>query len=416
MQRSAKQKPKPGRRPRGWSYSTGEWGTNRVRVFDRGAKGLYCEWWEAGPAPTSPRKRVRMALGSITHEAAKEKADAIALRFRKAEPVKPAELTLGTLFDIYEREVTPSKGQSKREHDKRCAEMFLRYFGRDRKPLTLSLRDWQRFIAERRSGKIAPKHSTPGRAVADRVIAYDLRYLLSVFNWATMAGDGKGSVLLDRNPFKGFALPKEESPRRPMLTPDTYAALMKVAPQVSPQFGLFLLLVHDTGHRGSSVRQLQWPDVDLDRKLVTWRGAADKLGFTHTTPLTDAAAEALDAERKRRGVIGGWVFPKQTDRTGTKCTPRSTTVVWWRRAEELAGVQRVPGLGWHSARRQFATDLKQTPLVDVAALGGWKDTGTILECYQQPDEQTQRAALAQRPGAVIGEIRHPISTPEAKTG
>jgi hypothetical protein len=78
--------------------------------------------------------------------------------------------------------------------------------------------------------------------------------------------------------------------------------------------------------------------------------------------------------------------------------------------------RRVPGLGWHSLHRQFATDLKRSPLVDVAWLGGWKDTGTILQCYQQPDEETQRAALAQRPGGMVGAIRHPNSTPEASTG
>jgi hypothetical protein len=36
------------------------------------------------------------------------------------------------------------------------------------------------------------------------------------------------------------------------------------------------------------------------------------------------------------------------------------------------------------------------PRKDLAHLGGWKDPATILECYQKPDEATQRAALEQR--------------------
>jgi hypothetical protein len=40
--------------------------------------------------------------------------------------------------------------------------------------------------------------------------------------------------------------------------------------------------------------------------------------------------------------------------------------------------------------------MKDTPLKDLAYLGGWKDTGTLLMCYQQPDEGTERRALEGR--------------------
>ena len=43
-----------------------------------------------------------------------------------------------------------------------------------------------------------------------------------------------------------------------------------------------------------------------------------------------------------------------------------------------------------------ATEVKDTPLKDLAYLGGWKDPGTLLSCYQVPDEGTQRRALEQR--------------------
>jgi len=59
-------------------------------------------------------------------------------------------------------------------------------------------------------------------------------------------------------------------------------------------------------------------------------------------------------------------------------------------------VARVPGRGWHSLRRKFATEMKATNLKDLCALGGWKDHNTILKCYQQPDPETMRVALANR--------------------
>ncbi len=55
-----------------------------------------------------------------------------------------------------------------------------------------------------------------------------------------------------------------------------------------------------------------------------------------------------------------------------------------------------PGLGWHSLRRKFATELKHTPLKDLCYLGGWKEPQTILKCYQRPDESTMREALEVR--------------------
>lgn len=41
----------------------------------------------------------------------------------------------------------------------------------------------------------------------------------------------------------------------------------------------------------------------------------------------------------------------------------------------------------------WATERKDLPLKDVAAAGGWSDTSTLLQCYQQPDAETMRDVL-----------------------
>jgi hypothetical protein len=64
------------------------------------------------------------------------------------------DATLGRLCDIYRREVTPAKGESKRRHDHRCVDLFGKRFGRNRKVLTLNRRDWDRFIRDRRRGTL----------------------------------------------------------------------------------------------------------------------------------------------------------------------------------------------------------------------------------------------------------------------
>ncbi len=47
-------------------------------------------------------------------------------------------------------------------------------------------------------------------------------------------------------------------------------------------------------------------------------------------------------------------------------------------------------------RRKLATEHRDGSLKAPCELGGWKDPKTLLTCYQAPDPETMRAALAQR--------------------
>jgi hypothetical protein len=37
---------------------------------------------------------------------------------------------------------------------------------------------------------------------------------------------------------------------------------------------------------------------------------------------------------------------------------------------------------------------KNLPVSDVAAAGGWSDVGTLLRCYQQPDDATMLEVMS----------------------
>jgi len=59
---------------------------------------------------------------------------------------------------------------------------------------------------------------------------------------------------------------------------------------------------------------------------------------------------------------------------------------------------RIPKLDgglWHAYRRKWAIERKHLPLKDVAAAGGWKDVNTLLEVYQQADEESVLAVTSE---------------------
>lgn len=59
-------------------------------------------------------------------------------------------------------------------------------------------------------------------------------------------------------------------------------------------------------------------------------------------------------------------------------------------------LEHVHGLRWHSLRRKLADDLRDLPLKDLAAAGGWKQEQSVVRCYQSPDRERIREVLEQR--------------------
>ncbi len=372
------------------SYGAGEWGRNRVRVFPDPKTGLFqVEWRENG-------RRLTRSLGHRDWARAKRQADEFAAGFAdpdlngKAE-AEPEPLTLGKLFDIYGEEVTPTKGRYSRGHDRAATRMFLRFFGRNRDPATLSQRDWDRFIRERRAGRIGPS----GRPVSDRMVEYDLKFLIAVLNWAARSRDEQGRLLLDRNPLKGLRKPTEKNPTRVVLTEEEYGALLEVSGRVDWRFRVALVLAHETGHRIGAIRHLRWLDIDFERRTIRWRAEHDKSGHEHVTPVTGEALEVLEeTRRKNPGPGEAPVLP--APKNPSKSMGPGVAREWWGRAERLAGLEPKRGRGWHSLRRKFASDLMDQPLKVLCELGGWKEARTVLQCYQQADEGQLRTALENR--------------------
>ena len=372
------------------SYGAGEWGRNRVRVFPDPKTGLFqIEWRENG-------RRLTRSLGHRDWVGAKRQADEFAAGFIDAPDGKaesePEPLTLDKLFEIYGEEVTPTKAEASQRADRAATRMFLGFFGRGRKPSTLSRRDWDRFIRARRAGKVGAS----GKPVSDATIEHDLKFLIAVFNWAGKSKDEDGRLLLGSNPLKGLKTPTEKNPTRVVLSEEEYQALLGVSREVDWRFHVALVLAHETGHRIGAIRHLRWPDIDLETRAIRWRAEHEKTGYEHRTPMTAEAVAVLEQARERSaGIEVAPVLPAPRD--PSRCAGRTLVRFWWNRAQKLAGLEPKRGRGWHSLRRKFASDLMDQPLKVLCDLGGWKTAKTVLQCYQRADEGQLRKALEARP-------------------
>src|SRR5690348_12087396 len=129
-------------RPR--SYKVGERGINRVRLAEdpRRDGRLFVEFRE------HDGRKVRQYLAHRDWDKGKAEAEATASAFRTLPTRRHGPTTLRELFDIYLREVTPTKGPGTQQHDHAAAALFLAAWGAGRTPETLGLREWQRFIAD----------------------------------------------------------------------------------------------------------------------------------------------------------------------------------------------------------------------------------------------------------------------------
>jgi integrase len=339
-------------------------------------------------------RRRNSSLRHTDFDRGKEAADALALALRRQEGPRSDELSLHALFDMYLREVTQDKSVAQQGHDRAASRLFERCWGVGARVADLDKTDWDQFIRQRRGGQLRPAGRKTKTGVRNRMIQRDLKFLMAVCNWAVTVRAGNRR-LLDRNPFAGFTVPSEQSPRRPRITDEEYEALRTAAKELATEVGLFLYLVHESGHRSKSVSLLRWGDLDLAKRSIIWRAEHDKLRRQHETPLTAEHVEQLLSVRRASGRIGdGWLFPSPLDADDP--ISRREIVRWWAQLEGRAGLPRVKGRGWHSLRRKFAEENDDLPAAQLMALGGWRSYKTIVETYQAPSVDKLRGALESR--------------------
>lgn len=409
---------------RRWSYTVGE-RPYTVTVYERQPGGvLYASAWDTTLRGGRGGQR-RVSLKHRDRDLAKKyAAEQHAKLVAGQAAITAGRVTLKRLFALYAEYARTRDGEEPTMAEKKAgarrAELFVRVFGADKDPHKITEAEWHRFIKERRSGAIDAR----GRYVADpkkrrparnRTVEYDLRRLSAVINWGTRWRDREGQYLLRENVTRGYRVPKEKNPRRPIMTEDRYHALLAVAEkvtfevvrggkrrQVHSYLPELLVLANETGRRLSAILGLRYEDLSLDRRpsapygAVTWRAELDKKGVEWPdVPISQAARTALEGVlRDRPGIGKAPLFPAPQD--PSRRVDRHLPDRWLREAERLAGLLPQDGSLWHAFRRKAATELKHAPDRDVMELLGWKDLQSLKACYQHPDPETMLLALESR--------------------
>jgi integrase len=368
-------------------------------VFTHKKSGvLYLEWY-APDANGRQTARTR-SLGHTNRNEAKAAAEALAADMRHHGPPAPTAgpLVLGTLFDIFEAAMK-AVGRHRAVYG-RCRKRFTAFFGAQCAVPGLDEHEVERYVHARQAGTLV----VDGKALAPvraRAIEEELTVLRTVLRWATRKRTETGARLLAEMPVLVWNIPSEANPRRPMLSADEFTQMRAKAWEIDPRLWVALVVCHETGRRLNSVRQLRWSDVDLTGHTFTWRPETEKNGIGSTTPMTDAAREALTRYRKHVGGIGdAYLFPGRDRSTPLR---RDQFYLWWGQCRAAAELPATKRAGFHTLRRKLASDLATAPLAMVKALGGWKHPHVVVSIYQQPTVDQQRAILDKRQSYAVGE-------------
>jgi integrase len=369
-----------------WSKTVGE-RPHRIRVY---------EPFVGSPLYRSVfvnSKENRKSLGHRDRERAVKEAYALLAKVLDNQAVfERDELTLGMLQHLYlSSPAFDAKKVVTQKNDRRNFGRVIQFLGAHRSVMSLDEADVQRYMKKRSSGSDEIQ-KVSGRLVRARTVQADLDALCIALNWATRQKRPSGRWLLEQNPLRAVRLPKEQNPRRPVISHPTYLALLNVAPSVHPLLPLALIVAEGSGRRLSGWRLLKWGDIDFSTSTILWRAKNDKKGYEQRVPMSQPVREAL--LKAMNGTIkeaDAWVFPSPRDYF--KPCDRHLLDSWLRKAYTLAGKEKGQGSLWHALRRKWATERKHHPVSDVAAAGGWRDVGTLIEAYMRTDTVTVKRVV-----------------------
>ena len=387
-----------------WTRSLGSRGT-RIRIFEKRRGGIFFrDVWVSG------RGKNRKSLGTTDRQEADHLGRQLLVALlRHEQVVATGALTLRHLWERYSKESPAFLDNTLRtqREEKAHVEVLTAFFGGGCCVRDLTEADAAAYTAKRRQGGIKLRSGEESKAVGARSPEVELRILRTMLRWATTIRVRDGHRLLAANPLAGVRSAREANPKRPVASWERFEATRAAMRELAEKYAenparhqrwlrmeFALVLAEATGRRVGAIRHLAWVDFDSDAATIRWRAESDKKRKEWIVPMHAALLEEVKRFRVRLGgAFGGLVFPSSAN--PARPLGREVFQHGLIDAETHAKLPKVDGGGWHSLRRKWASERKHLPLVDVAAAGGWKDTQTLVNCYQHADLNTMLAVMSE---------------------
>lgn len=397
-----------------WSKTFGARGAS-VTVRERKTGGpLHLRWWVSS-TPTTPGHWTERALRHSDRAAAEQTAREIAATLLSNTIVGgQGSATVGEVIARYRADVSVHlKGQGPKEAERRAA-IWLVVLGATRDAGTIDWPTVDAFVRDRRAGRIQIEGYELRANPSDRAIGADIEFLAAACNHATKVMRPSGHRMLALSPLRGYLIPKNKNPRRPVASYDRFLKIIEHADTVDPQrlFSGFMGLVESLGWRVSAICQLRRRDVDLKATNATPHGRifknpdTDKEQVSQWVPLSETARACVDHILSvNPSIFPAWpLFPAPIAKQEVEHSDRTAKIPkpWTRyharallhRAEVAAKLDPLEGSDFHAYRRKWATERKHLSPKDVAAAGGWRDLRTLERSYTHTDEATMLAVVS----------------------
>ena len=255
-------------RPAKWSKTVGTYGCRVTVATHPRTPMLQIRWWDKATRKTRWRSLGHADRERAVREAKQLASDLLGMYAAAAPPVAPGRGTLRQVFARFERDAVPHVRALQAREDRRRLAIWTAFLGPDAELGEVDPTTFDRFIRERRAGKLQVPDHTLKPTPSNRAIAADLEFLRRVCNWARLVRVA-GVPLLERNPLHGYRVPTNPSPKRPLATYDRYLAVRAKADEVEQRglFSPFLDLIEGLGVAGQ--RGLSAPGQRL-RHAAGW--------------------------------------------------------------------------------------------------------------------------------------------------
>lgn len=396
------------RKRKPWSHVAGKRATttepsSRVRVYERAdLPGIFmtCAW----DTTSSGRPQEMKLPDGITREAAEALAELTAARRRERilagrDDLGRRQVRLAALLEAYHASSDAEAWSLKHRGDaERSREFWLHALGAGALVESLSKAEVSKAAADAR------RSATWGVRKERKLLAY----IRAATRWGCEQAE-----LYPHPPLRGLRMPKYE-PDTEELVYDAEREtplLLGGHPSADWRDVLAVNIAADTGRRISAILSLRAEDIvtDGDQVLLRFRAAFDKGDRGALVPVSPETAELL-AQALERDLVQefGWLFPEgRLDHDDPRDKPRgkTTAIKGLHGLEELVGVTRIRGRGFHGLKRAHVTASMETSQGDTALVGditGNLSAELLRRVYRKANRKRTAAQVTRVRGRLSG--------------